>query len=625
MAAKKNSHRRDFVLDTWEEYLGGSSQILAIIAPGSRRNIRSRNVGVPILFALSAWSMSAVVASWPECFHASNNVQQRKTLVRRWHYQRRHSHLNFGRSQTLSSSHISRCYPEYNYNSSRRPLASSMDDEELIDELRLETSVGTKSIKQQRFELIFNSSVRSTTQTEALPEMEISGISSTTQDANMDGSGEGGAYGTTESTLPPSVLESFSWLLLSQFILFLGVGAVIPVLPMYGQSIGLSSTFNGVVISAPAMALLFVSRLAGDFADTSGRKIAMMGGMAFIAFADVGTACSNSVLTLVLARFGVGLGRGYAEAGERGMLTDFANRIPTLRGRALALQQACVALGISLGAPLGGLVVEAYGSRSAFLCVSAAAVVALTIYSILPETKVTSDDDDETRDEGKDITHKKSYLTSEKDAVDAADWKQLLATSTWRSLAMAQSGVSFGYACKIAIVPILANQYLGGPTGAGFLLSAAGLAGLVGAPIGGWLSDRLGPRVAAILAGLWSGASLALIPIGLSMDSFTDEQSPDAVVFAVLVLLWSMGASAQGPALTALAQENAPTGCEATALGMPRAVGDGTYILAPLIMGYVSDTLGATIPGVSCTLAGTAIIAGSMALAVASEEENRLQ
>ena len=499
----------------------------------------------------------------------------------------------------------------------RRPRVSSMDDVESTDEPRTGTTTGSNSVKQHRFPINFNSWVRSTTQTEAIfPTITSSDILENSKD-----------NGETESTdaISPQVLQSFSLLLLSQFILFLGVGAVIPTIPIYGQSIGLSSTFNGVVISAPALALLLVSRLAGEFADASGRKTAMMGGMAFIAFADVGTACSNSVLTLVLARLGVGLGRGYAEAGERGMLTDFANRIPRLRGRALAMQQACVALGIALGAPLGGLVVESYGSRSAFLCVSVAAVIALAIYSVLPETMVAFDDDDDVKKEDKDTSETTSLLKNDAQShSDAADWMQLLATPTWRSLALAQSGVSFGYACKIAVVPILANEYLGGSTGAGLLLSAAGLAGLIGAPLGGWLSDMFGSRLAAITAGSFSGASLALIPIGLSISteiySITGEHLPGAA-FTALVLMWSMGASAQGPALTALMQEKAPSRSEATALGLPRAVGDGTYILAPLFMGYVSDKMGATVPGISCTLAGVAIIVGSLALLVVTDQD----
>ena len=92
------------------------------------------------------------------------------------------------------------------------------------------------------------------------------------------------------------------------------------------------------------------------------------------------------------------------------------------------------------------------------------------------------------------------------------------------------------------------------------------------------------------------------------------SSSPEAAVFCILVILWSIGASAQGPALTACGQENAPLGSEATALGLPRAVGDGTYIVAPLILGFFSDKYGDTIPGISCTIAGCAICLGSFAL-----------
>ena len=410
--------------------------------------------------------------------------------------------------------------------------------------------------------------------------------------------------------IPPEILRPFALLLLSQFILFVGVGAVIPTIPLYGQSIGLSSTSNGIVIGAPALALLLANRPAGQYADGMGRKKAMMGGMALIALSDLGTAYSSDLPSLVTARLGLGLGRGYAEAGERGMLADLANRARGLRGRALAMQQACVALGIAIGAPLGGVVVQEYGPRSAFLCVSVAAIAALAIYAILPDTRGSNAIDDTGIDES-----------------GSADWKQLLMTSsTWRSLAVAQSGASFGFACKISIVPILADQYLGGPAGAGLLLSAAGLAGLVGAPLGGLLADRSGPRFAAATAGILGGLSLALIPIAFSqtklMDSWTLMDNtifaglgnPEAAAsFVLLVLLWSVGASAQSPALTALAQEKSPVGSEASALGLPRFVGDGTYIVAPLIMGYFCDLV-KDVPGIGCTIAGCAIILGSLTL-----------
>jgi len=124
------------------------------------------------------------------------------------------------------------------------------------------------------------------------------------------------------------------------------------------------------------------------------------------------------------------------------------------------------------------------------------------------------------------------------------------------------------------------------------------------------------------------GSGSSLLVEGLSSSSNVWQTAmaglggPESTAFIILVLLWSMGASAQGPALTALAQENAPTGSEATALGLPRAVGDGTYIVAPLILGYFSDKMGDTVPGISCTIAGGAICLGSIALLLVTSSED---
>ena len=423
------------------------------------------------------------------------------------------------------------------------PIANEETTAESIEQL--DESKQSVSSRRQLYDITGRFSLRSTSQTDALGNQRTTTTTTTTT--------------TSRTEIPPEVLKPFFLLILSQFILFLGVGAVIPSIPLYGQSIGLSSASNGIVISTPAISLLLVSRFAGEFADKT-RKSAMMIGMAIIAVSDVGTAFSNNLITLVLARLGLGLGRGLAEAGERGMLTDLANQTPNLRGRALAIQQASVALGVSIGAPVGGFIVEQYGVRSSFMCVSAAAIAAFGMYALLPET-----------------VGKYAIITREEESSGGskADWIELLKTSqTWRSLALCQSGVSVGYACKIAIIPILASTYLGGATGAGLLLSAAGLSGLVGAPIGGILSDKIGSRKAAALTGILSGCSLTLIPVGLSLQDRIEFDSlasiiggQDATIFAGLVILWSLAVSAQGPALTSLSQQNAPLGSEATALG----------------------------------------------------------
>jgi MFS family permease len=444
----------------------------------------------------------------------------------------------------------------------------------------------------------YTSKIRSSTQTDAISQLY--------RDTNI-------------SALDQTTRNSFILLLTSQFILFLGVGAVIPVIPIYCQSIGLSATSNGIVISAPALALLLCSRFSASFADTA-RKPAMIFGMAVICISDLGTGFANSLLTLVVARLGLGLGRGYAEAGERGLLADLAKKAPEdWRGRGLALQQACTAVGIACGASVGGILVEEYGVRSGFICVSVAAAICLGLYTLLPET--VAEDCDTTVD-GENTTPCKASKSESSE--NEAGWIQLLTTSdTWRSLALCQCGTSFGYACKIAIIPVIAAKELpGGIAQAGLLLSAAGLAGIIGASLGGYVTDQLGSRFSACAAGLLSGLSFVLIPFALSLNHSTGFASlpgstdlgSGPASFVTLVILWSIGASAQGPALVALAQQQAPIGREATAIGLPRAFGDGTYIIAPLVLGFASDVGGDHIPGVACAVAGLAICLGSMAL-----------
>lgn len=426
-------------------------------------------------------------------------------------------------------------------------------------------------------------------------------------------------------------------LLASQFLLFIGVGAVIPSIPLYGKELGFSSAANGIVISAPAVALLLVSKFSGNFADF-GRKPAMMGGMALIAVADLGTATANSLLTLLVARLALGAGRGVSEAGERGLLADLAKRIPAFRGRALATQQAVTAVGIAIGAPLGGVVVERYGPRAAFLCVTAAAAVALICYAFLPETvpqpKLNNADGDSTSIFAS--LKKPSWLSSTSSTTTTSslkeqqtlDWADFWRQNKWRGLALCQSGTSFGFACKIASIPVLATQYLpGGAIGAGALLSAAGLSGLVGAPAGGWLTDRAGAKTTVILSGVASAISLLLVPLALQIESIPFSvtiqdnlvlEGP-ALAFSLLVIGWSVGVAAQGPGLTALAQEQAPTGSEATAMALPRALGDGTYIIAPFLLGLAADNWSA---GAECAVAGSAILLGVLALAVLKDAED---
>jgi predicted MFS family arabinose efflux permease len=293
-----------------------------------------------------------------------------------------------------------------------------------------------------------------------------------------------------------------------------------------------------------------LSKAGGNVADKA-RKPALMAGMAVVAVSDLGTALANDLPTLLVARLGLGAGRCISEAGERGLLADLANQIPSLRGRALAAQQAVTAVGIAIGAPLGGWVVERYGPRAAFLCVTVAALVALGLYAFLPETVPQEQEHNPKRILGLPLPQLQNSSSRN------PDWAEFIQQNKWRGLALCQSGASFGFACKLASVPILATDILpGGAIGAGVLLSAAGLSGLIGAPVGGWLTDQIGAKTTAAICGLVSALSLLIVPVTLSVETFPFEmtvpnsnmvlQGP-SLAFSLAILGWSIGAAGQTP------------------------------------------------------------------------------
>jgi len=136
------------------------------------------------------------------------------------------SAFNTGRYHRAQKQYTS--YAQNKYLPRRRSFEICMSSDEDI-----ETQHNDNPIKQyfNNINSQLSSSLKSTSQTDALGKQ---------QRIKEEG-----------DDVPPEVLQPFSLLLLSQFILFLGVGAVIPTIPLYGQSIGLSAASNGVVISAP--------------------------------------------------------------------------------------------------------------------------------------------------------------------------------------------------------------------------------------------------------------------------------------------------------------------------------------------------------------------------------------
>ena len=105
---------------------------------------------------------------------------------------------------------------------------------------------------------------------------------------------------------------------------------------------------------------------------------------------------------------------------------------------------------------------------------------------------------------------------------------------------------------------------------AGALLAIAGGMGLVGAPLGGLLADRIGRRPLLLFA--TTGASLGLILYG-SLESL--------LAIAILTPFWAIMSDLASPAISAAIADVVEPGLRTEAYGLRRQAGNITFALGP--------------------------------------------
>ena len=218
-----------------------------------------------------------------------------------------------------------------------------------------------------------------------------------------------------------------------------------------------------------------------------------------------------------------------------------------------------VAASYVAGPAIGGLLAEAYGVRTAFLVVGCALAASSCAYSFLEESNPK--------------TEKPANVK-----VPGA-WKILQDSKETQGVAVMTGALFLGYTALHCVLPLHAAATLGASTGqVGMLFSAGSLAGMIGAPTGGYIADRFGRGVAVVpAAALCATAAVAL------------ANATTYPLFFASIVAWGFGSSVMNPGLTALAADAAPAHLRGESLAIPRQAGDIAFLLGPISLGILAD------------------------------------
>lgn len=170
---------------------------------------------------------------------------------------------------------------------------------------------------------------------------------------------------------------------LSIFTATMGLGMVLPLLPVYAKSFGASGATIGLTMSAFAIPQLVVSPFAGKLADRFGRKpFLLLGAFAYFASA-VGWWAADTLAVVILFRALSGVGSALIFSNAQAYVGDLAPA--GSEGRYMGAFGVADFMGFGIGPLIAGVIRDRAGIETVFLAMAALyAVVFTLILTVLP-------------------------------------------------------------------------------------------------------------------------------------------------------------------------------------------------------------------------------------------------
>ena len=392
----------------------------------------------------------------------------------------------------------------------------------------------------------------------------------------------------------PSASRVLVWMCVLIAVNQLGFGAVIPVLPLYAQSFGVSQAAIGGTVAVYGLARVLLSIPTGKMADWLGRRSALAAGGVLSAVGNLWCAMAGSYAELVLARFVAGAGAGVVLTAGMIVLADITRS--ATRGRTMAIYQGVFLFAVGIGPFPGGFLAERFGLDAPFVVYGvASAVVAAVAWFAVAETRSLGQADAE----GGAAQPLRQQLR-----VLAANTGFLLTCTLSLVGAVARTGALF------SVVPVLARERLDlSATQIGFGFAVGSVLGLLITYPAGALVDYYGRKSVIVPATFFTAGSMLAFSL-----------APDYAWFLLAFAMWGSATAASGAAPAAYAADSAPPGMNAAAMSGYRMLSDIGYVAGPILLGWLADWQGLDAP---MWVAAAALAIATALFAALAQETHR--
>ena len=287
------------------------------------------------------------------------------------------------------------------------------------------------------------------------------------------------------------IKKSFPILALSIFSSMLGVGIIVPLLPLYAENLGASGTGIGLIFAAYAISNIVATPIIGRLSDRRGRKLLLGIGLFSYSIISLGYMWVNSVWQLILLRLIQGAAGGMIQPIAQAYTGDISPEGE--EGKWMGYFNFSFWAGFGGGPLLGGVLTDHFGMNASFYTMAGLNLLAFLIVAFfLPEIK-------------------QRKITSS----PRSSFKEMSTSSMVKGIFSYQVTFAVGNGTFTTFLPIFAGIYLGlSPTLIGVLLAANTLLMALLQLYSGNVADRFNRKILVVLGGLINFIYLALIPRG---------------------------------------------------------------------------------------------------------------
>jgi len=166
-------------------------------------------------------------------------------------------------------------------------------------------------------------------------------------------------------------------LLLSVFIALLGIGIIVPVMPVLATNLGASGLALGMIIAAFSIAKGVFEPIVGTLSDRFGRKGFLLGGLLLYVLVGLAMPEATSVANLLFIRALHGVGSAMIVPVAMAYVCEMAPL--GQEGRSMSLLNIAIFAGIGCGPLLGGLFTDLWGMAAAFYAMAGLSGLALLL------------------------------------------------------------------------------------------------------------------------------------------------------------------------------------------------------------------------------------------------------